>query len=44
MITYMLVNVTIHHGGAVQHNPFKHIGGQVDEVKQYDVNYQFVGN
>jgi hypothetical protein len=28
-ITGMLVDVTIHHGGRVQHNPFEYIGGKL---------------
>ena len=38
----MLVPMIVHHGGFVQHNPFACIGGQKDEIKDYDVNFLLV--
>jgi hypothetical protein len=35
----MLVDVTIHHGGQVQHNPFQYIGGYEDFIRSYDVDF-----
>jgi hypothetical protein len=35
----MLVDVIIHHGGIVQHNPFVYLGGYRDDVRSYDVDF-----
>ncbi|GLT53746.1 hypothetical protein SLA2020_269970 [Shorea laevis] len=35
----MLVDITIHHDGQVQHNPFQYIGGSTDVIRQYDVEF-----
>ncbi|GLT53515.1 hypothetical protein SLA2020_267810 [Shorea laevis] len=35
----MLVDVTIHHGGRVQQNPFQYIGRFEDFIKSYDVDF-----
>jgi hypothetical protein len=36
----MSVDVIIHYGGRVQHNlGFTYVGGLIDEVKDYDVDY-----
>jgi hypothetical protein len=33
------INITIHHGGIVRHNPFTYIGGDIQQVNGYDVDY-----
>jgi len=36
----MSVDVTIHHGGIVQHNPgLMYVGGMTDEIKDYDTDF-----
>jgi len=36
----MLLDITIHHGGVVQHNPgLQYVGGLKDEIKNYDVDF-----
>jgi hypothetical protein len=35
----MLVDVTIHYGGIVQHNPFVDVGGYGDEVQSYNIDF-----
>jgi len=36
----MLLDITIHHGGVVQHNPgLQYVGGLTDEIKNYDVDF-----
>jgi hypothetical protein len=35
-----MVDIIIHHGGRVQHNPgLTYIGGLTDEVKNYDIDF-----
>jgi hypothetical protein len=39
----MLVDVTIHHGGIVLHNPeLMYVGGMTDEIKDYDTDFLLV--
>jgi hypothetical protein len=33
------LNIIIHHGGIVRHNPFTYIDGDIHEVNGYDVDY-----
>jgi hypothetical protein len=36
----MLLDMTIHHGGVVQHNPsLQYVGGLKDEIKNYDIDF-----
>jgi hypothetical protein len=35
----MLINIIIHHGGIVHHDPFSYVGGDIHEIKQYDIDY-----
>jgi hypothetical protein len=36
----MLLDITIHHGGVVQHNPnLQYVGGLKDEIKNYDIDF-----
>jgi hypothetical protein len=34
-----LINITICHGRIVHHDPFSYVGGDIHEVKQYDIDY-----
>jgi hypothetical protein len=36
----MSLDITIHHGGIAQHNPgLQYVGGLMDEIKNYDVDF-----
>ena len=34
----MVVDINIYHGGIFHHTPFIYVGGDVEEVKGYDVD------
>jgi hypothetical protein len=39
----LIIDITIHHGGVVQHNPsLQYVGGLTDEIKNYDVDFLLV--
>jgi hypothetical protein len=39
MFIDMIVDINIHHGGIMHDTPFRYIGGDVHEVKGYDVDF-----
>ena len=39
MVTGMLVDLKVHHGGILRHAPFSYIDGDVHDVQGYDVQF-----
>jgi hypothetical protein len=39
MFTGMLVDLEVHHGGMVRHEPFSYVDGDVHDVPGYDVQF-----
>ena len=35
----MVINITIHYEGIMHHTPFTYIGGDINQVNEYDIDY-----